>query len=60
LIQRAAQVLFATETFAMGLNMPARSVVFNSLRKHDGTNFRDLNPGEFLQASVSVEGLGGL
>jgi hypothetical protein len=38
----------------MGLNMPARSVVFNSLRKHDGTNFRDLNPGEFLQASVIV------
>lgn len=45
------KVLFATETFAMGLNMPARSVVFNSLRKHDGTGFRDLNPGEFLQAS---------
>ena len=45
------KVLFATETFAMGLNMPARSVVFNSLRKHDGTQFRDLLPGEFLQAS---------
>ncbi len=45
------KVLFATETFAMGLNMPARSVVFNSLRKHDGTGFRDLLPGEFLQAA---------
>ena len=45
------KVLFATETFAMGLNMPARSVVFNSLRKHDGTGFRDLMPGEFLQAA---------
>ena len=45
------KVLFATETFAMGLNMPARSVVFNSLRKHDGAGFRDLLPGEFLQAA---------
>ena len=30
------KVLFATETFAMGVNMPAKSVVFNSIRKHDG------------------------
>lgn len=30
------KVLFATETFAMGVNMPARTVVFNALRKHDG------------------------
>lgn len=40
------KVLFATETFAMGVNMPARSVVFNSIRKHDGTQFRELEPGE--------------
>ena len=33
------QVLFATETFAMGLNMPARAVVFTSCRKWDGTTF---------------------
>lgn len=39
------KVLFATETFAMGVNMPARSVVFNSIRKHDGTQFRVLEPG---------------
>jgi antiviral helicase SKI2 len=38
------KVLFATETFAMGVNMPARSVVFNSIRKHDGTQFRVLQP----------------
>ncbi|XP_041081672.1 helicase SKI2W [Polyodon spathula] len=40
------KVLFATETFAMGVNMPARTVVFDSIRKHDGTAFRDLLPGE--------------
>lgn len=39
------QVLFATETFAMGVNMPARTVVFDSIRKHDGNGFRDLLPG---------------
>ena len=43
------KVLFATETFAMGVNMPARSVVFNSIRKHDGTQFRVLQPGEYTQ-----------
>lgn len=39
------KILFATETFAMGVNMPARCVVFDSTRKHDGTGFRDLLPG---------------
>lgn len=34
------KVLFATETFAMGVNMPARTVVFNGTRKHDGKDFR--------------------
>ncbi|KAL7986419.1 hypothetical protein Chor_011585, partial [Crotalus horridus] len=43
------QILFATETFAMGVNMPARTVVFNSVRKHDGANFRDLVPAEYIQ-----------
>jgi len=43
------KVLFATETFAMGVNMPARAVVFNSIRKHDGTKFRFLEPGEYTQ-----------
>lgn len=43
------KVLFATETFAMGVNMPARAVVFNSIRKHDGTEFRVLQPGEYTQ-----------
>jgi antiviral helicase SKI2 len=43
------KVLFATETFAMGVNMPAKAVVFNSIRKHDGTQFRVLEPGEYTQ-----------
>lgn len=43
------KILFATETFAMGVNMPCRCVVFNSIRKHDGTQFRVLEPGEYTQ-----------
>jgi len=34
------KVLFSTETFAMGVNAPARCVVFQNLRKHDGKDFR--------------------
>ncbi len=29
--------------------MPARSVVFNAIRKHDGVQFRELQPGEYVQ-----------
>ena len=36
------KVLFATETFAMGLNLPTRTVVFSGYRKHDGREFRNL------------------
>ncbi len=43
------KVLFATETFAMGLNLPTRTVVFSGFRKHDGHAFRDLLPGEYTQ-----------
>ena len=34
------KVLFCTETFAMGVNAPARTAVFQTLRKHDGKDFR--------------------
>ena len=43
--------LFATETFAMGLNMPARTVVFTAVKKFDGTDMRVLAPGEYTQMS---------
>ncbi|KAI9651861.1 MAG: hypothetical protein M1831_007526 [Alyxoria varia] len=43
------KVLFATETFAMGLNLPTRTVVFSGYRKHDGRSFRDLLAGEYTQ-----------
>lgn len=49
-----SQVLFATETFAMGVNMPARTVVFDSIRKHDGTGFRNLLPGLILSISAAI------
>lgn len=31
--------------------MPARSVAFSGIRKHDGKSFRDLLPGEYTQMS---------
>ena len=43
------KLLFATETFAMGVNMPARTVVFDNIRKHDGKQFRTLLPAEYIQ-----------
>ncbi|KAG1365844.1 DExH-box ATP-dependent RNA helicase DExH11 [Cocos nucifera] len=43
------KVLFSTETFAMGVNAPARTVVFDTLRKFDGKEFRKLLPGEYIQ-----------
>ncbi|VDP70964.1 unnamed protein product [Echinostoma caproni] len=43
--------LFATETFAMGLNMPARTVLFTSARKFDGQTYRWITSGEYIQMS---------
>lgn len=43
------KVLYVTETFAVGINMPAKTVVFDSLRKFDGRGFRNLNSKEFFQ-----------
>lgn len=45
------KVLFATETFSIGLNMPAKTVVFTAARKFDGTAFRNLSSGEYIQMS---------
>lgn len=44
-----SQILFATETFAMGVNMPARTVVFDSTRKFDGEKMRELLSSEYIQ-----------
>ena len=43
------KVLYTTETFAVGINMPAKTVCFESLRKFDGANFRFLNSKEYFQ-----------
>ena len=45
------KVLFATETFSIGLNMPAKTVVFTAARKFDGKDFRNLSSGEYIQMS---------
>ncbi|XP_027161319.1 DExH-box ATP-dependent RNA helicase DExH9 isoform X2 [Coffea eugenioides] len=43
--------LFATETFSIGLNMPAKTVVFANVRKFDGDKFRWISSGEYIQMS---------
>jgi len=43
------QVVFATETLAMGINMPARSVVLEKLSKFTGEGHDLLKPGDFTQ-----------
>ncbi|MGO3287712.1 helicase-related protein [Brachybacterium sp.] len=43
------KVVFATETLALGINMPARSVVLEKLVKFNGVEHADLTPGEFTQ-----------
>ncbi|EGF78636.1 hypothetical protein BATDEDRAFT_20298 [Batrachochytrium dendrobatidis JAM81] len=45
------KVLFATETFSIGLNMPAKTVVFTAVRKFDGKETRWLSGGEYIQMS---------
>ncbi len=46
---RLIKVIFTTETFALGINMPARSVIFDELIKFYGTNFRNLTTRDFYQ-----------
>jgi len=43
--------LFATETFSIGINMPAKTVVFTQTRKFDGQDFRWITSGEYIQMS---------
>lgn len=43
------KVVFATETLAVGVNMPARSVVIEKTTKYNGDHHVSLSPGEFTQ-----------
>ena len=47
--RRLIHVLYCTATFALGINMPARSVVFMDLRRYDGRSFPPLTVREFMQ-----------
>ncbi len=47
--QGLVKVVFATETLAAGINMPARSTVISSLSKRTDAGHRSLNASEFLQ-----------
>ncbi|MDQ4006618.1 MAG: DEAD/DEAH box helicase [Actinomycetota bacterium] len=59
------KVVFATETLALGINMPARSVVLEKLSKWNGETHADITPGEYTQLTgragrrgIDVEGHG--
>ncbi|MGA9346106.1 MAG: DEAD/DEAH box helicase, partial [Nocardioidaceae bacterium] len=57
------KMVFATETLALGINMPARSVVIDKLSKWNGETHADVTPGEYTQLTgragrrgIDVEG----
>ena len=57
------RMVFATETLALGINMPARTVVLERLVKFNGETHADLTPGEYTQLTgragrrgIDVEG----
>ncbi|TAH36352.1 MAG: DEAD/DEAH box helicase [Planctomycetota bacterium] len=52
------KLLFTTETFALGINMPAKAVVFDSLTKFDGVDFDYLRTRDYLQMAGRAGRLG--
>ncbi len=48
-VRGLVKVVFATETLALGINMPARTVVIEKLSKWNGETHADLTPGEYTQ-----------
>ncbi len=47
--RKLISILYTTETFAVGINMPAKAVCFDALRKFDGISFRPLRSKEYFQ-----------
>ncbi|HEY7008188.1 MAG TPA: DEAD/DEAH box helicase [Jatrophihabitantaceae bacterium] len=48
-VRGLVRAVFATETLALGINMPARTVVLERLSKFNGETHADLTPGEYTQ-----------
>ena len=64
-VRGLCKVVFATETLALGINMPARTVVIEKLTKWNGDSHADITPGEYTQLTgragrrgLDVEGHG--
>ena len=62
-VRGLVKVVFATETLALGINMPARSVVLEKLVKFNGESHTDITAGEYTQLTgragrrgIDVEG----
>ncbi|MDX3096841.1 DEAD/DEAH box helicase [Streptomyces sp. ME19-03-3] len=62
-VKGLVKAVFATETLALGINMPARSVVLEKLVKWNGETHADVTPGEYTQLTgragrrgIDVEG----
>ena len=62
-VEGLVKAVFATETLALGINMPARSVVLEKLVKWNGDAHVDVTPGEYTQLTgragrrgIDVEG----
>jgi len=52
------KLLFATESVAIGLNLPVKTAIFTDVNKHDGTNMRILQAHEYTQAAGRAGRLG--